>query len=103
LEEREVYGRMGSELNIFIEIYSPQGPTFVAMESDAPEVSYPVPRSKTGVHGPKGVYIRGTGPPGWGLDVGRTSSDLALETAFCYEMSNKCDLSEKKPKTHKGL
>jgi hypothetical protein len=39
LEEREVYDRMGWELNVFIEIYSPQGPTIVGMESGALEVT----------------------------------------------------------------
>jgi hypothetical protein len=32
-----VDGRMGSELNIFIVIYSPQGPIFVITGSGAPE------------------------------------------------------------------
>jgi hypothetical protein len=92
---------MGSELYIYRNL--PQGPTFVVREVALPRyLSCQLSRGKNGLRGPKGVYIRGNGPSDWRLGVGRTSSDLALETAFCYEILNKCDLSEKR-KTHNGL
>jgi hypothetical protein len=52
-------------------------------------LNYTVPGGITGLAGPRGLQILETGPPGWGLGVGRKASDLTLENFYCYEISNK--------------
>jgi hypothetical protein len=59
-----------------------------------------VPGSKTGLCGPKGVFIRGTGPPGWGLGVRPATFTWKPPFAMKSQTSVTC---LKKPKTHKGL
>jgi hypothetical protein len=52
-------------------------------------LSYPVPGGITGIPGPRGIKILGTGPPGRGLGV--KASDLTLENTSFYEISSKND------------
>jgi hypothetical protein len=48
-------------------VYTPQGPTLWVREVAL--ASYQVPGGTTGLPGPRGTYILGTGPPGLGLGV----------------------------------
>jgi hypothetical protein len=84
-----------------IRILSPQGPTFVGTGSGAPEIpELPSAWGYTWATWPQGDINSGDWPSR--LGVGHKASNLTLENTYCYEISNKSDLSEK-AKTHKGL
>jgi hypothetical protein len=61
-----------------------------------------VPGSKTGVRGPKGVYIRVTGPRVGGWALGVRPAALPWKTPFAMK-SQTSVTCQKKPKTQKRV